>query len=183
MQEAPSYIAAVLRIEMECLEDFLMQGQVFRQIQIPDWGNRIHLMSLGDFLERVAVSECLAEDLRLDAQTHGDITRLLETWNRQAAHLGQREMNSRMRSLQWSLEGWHREGNLNQSYLATEMSQRARLERLGAYLGWQGAERDLHGMDAQIRSMTHEGPFMWNPAFAAAYPQPEYWFLYRAVRV
>lgn len=186
MNESPSRIRAMLRTETECLEDYLLGNTVYRQIRVEEHGHAFqHLMSLGSYLEHQALWETVGPD-------HPDMARdtaglaaagdtLMTTFSTQVDSLGTRELKARLRSLQWSLEEWIREDSLTMSYFASEMAQRSRMQRIGDTRGWFGVDRDLKPIDDRIRTMTHAGPFIWNPVYSKAFPEEAYWFLYRRV--
>jgi len=183
MNDSPVQIQAIVQTEAGLLEDYLLHNEVYRQIQISEFGNQIHVMSLGDFLEYQAVGDMLGLNTdRLNstqAETWQDRLRVFQA---QAERLGAREVKARLDSLQWNMEDWGKEDGLNQRLYAAAMSQRTRMQRVGDMFGWFGLEDVLAQADTRIRNLTVEGPFIWAQTYKEAYPQADYWFLYRQIR-
>lgn len=178
MNEDPTRIQAVLQAEIQCLESYLLGPDVYRQIRVEDRGHVVlHLMSLGDYLELQAIARTQAAD---DPTAPGEA--LLRTFSRQADALAARELQARLQSLQWSMEEWSKEGHLNARYFAAEMVQRSRIQRLGAARGWFRIVQELEALDARIQSVTVPGPFIWRPDYVKAFPEDQFWFLYRTLR-
>ena len=181
MNDSPEKIKAILQTEANLLEDFLLQNEVYRQIQISEFGNQIHLMSLGDFLEYRAVGDTLGvtSDTAMAEPAWQELLRVFQV---RAAQLGARELKARLDSLQWNMEDWSKEGGLNQRHYAAAMTQRTRMQRVGNLLGWFGLESSLAQIDSRIRHLTMDGPFIWTRTYREAYPPSDYWFLYRQTR-
>lgn len=178
MNEDPTRIQAILQAETQCLEAYLLGPDVYRQIRVEDRNHVIlHLMSLGDYLELRAIARTLAAD---DPTAPGET--LLRTFSRQADALAARELQARLQSLQWSMEEWSKEGHLNARYFAAEMVQRSRIQRLGAAHDWFRIAQDLEALDARIQGVTVPGPFIWRQDYVKAFPEDQFWFLYRTLR-
>ena len=176
-------VQAILCTETKLLEDFLLQNEVYRQVQIEELGNRIHLMSLGDFLEYRNLGDIIEDSISLtvsDANV-ADWRKVLRIHQQQAKNLGEREIKSRLGSLQWNMEDWGKEKVLSLHLFAATMSQRVRIQRIGDMWGWFGLENELGETDGRIRTLTTAGPFLWPEFLKAAYPEAQYWFLYRAI--
>ncbi len=187
MFEIPQRIRAVLATEASVLEDYLMSQLVYRQVRVEDAGRFLqHLMSLGDFLEHRAVWEALiAQRPESYSPADAELARVGESQLRTFAHrtekLAHREIKARLDSLRWNLESWTKEGHPGPTLFATEMAQRSRIQRLGDRFGWTAANGALQEVDARIRTRTEKGDFIWNIAYAGAFPPASYWFLYRRV--
>ncbi len=187
MFETPQRIRAILTAEAGVLEDYLMGSLVYRQVRVEDEGQFVqHLMSLGDFLEHRAVWKVLTtQQLEVYAQVDTTLAKAgesqLRTFADRAAQLAQREIKARLDGLRWNLESWTDEGHLSPTLFATEMAQRSRIQRLGETFSWSAANGVLQEVDARIQRMTGKGDFIWNLAYADAFPPDAYWFLYRKV--
>ncbi len=184
MYDTPAQIQAILRTELQLLEDYLLGNDVYRHIQIAELGNQFHIMSLGDFLEYRAVGHILETTChasKADPETANG-QRLLHIFQEQAQRLGARELKARLGILQWNMEDWSRQNTRNQQHYTTVMAQRTRMQRVGDMFGWSDLASTLADTDARIREVTVTGPFIGTPAYSAAYPEQAYWFLYRHIR-
>lgn len=189
MIDDPAEVGAILRSEIEVLETFLLKGDVFRQVPIPDLGNRVHLMSIADYLEHRDIWYCL-EQQGLVPEEHFHATpplaeseRLLAIFTSETETLAQRELASRIRSLTWEMDEWSREGEPAQAHFSTVMGHRARIQRLAAFRGWHGNQADVADLDRRIESRSLPGPFCGPTTVQDAFPASDYWFLYRCVRL
>lgn len=190
MIDEPAEIGAILRSEIEVLEAYLLKGDVFRQVPISSLGNRAHLMSIADYLEHRDIWRCLERQGLVPGEGHhasspplaeGD--RLLAIFSSETDTLAQRELASRVRSLTWAMDEWSREGEPAQAHFATAMGHRARIQRLADFRGWYGHQAEVADLDRRIESHSLPGPFCGPPRVRVAFPEADYWFLYRRVRV
>ena len=188
MIDDPAEIGAILRSEIEILEAYLLKGEVFRQVPISSLGNRVHLMSIGDYLEHRDIWRCLARQELVSGEgrhtcpalPEGD--RLLEIFSSETNALAQRELASRVRSLTWAMDEWSREGEPAQAHFSTAMGHRARVQRLADLRGWFGCQAEVADLDRRIESHSMQGPFCGPTRIRGAFPEADYWFLYRRVR-
>ncbi len=189
MIDDPAAIGAILRSEIEVLEAYLLKGDVFRQVPISNLGNRAHLMSIADYLEYRDIWRCferqglVPEGHRASSPPLTEGNRLLDIFSSETDTLAQRELASRVRSLTWAMDEWSREGEPAQAHFATAMGHRARVQRLADFRGWSGHQAEVADLDRRIESHSLPGPFCGPPRVRGAFPEADYWFLYRRVRV
>ena len=188
MIDDPAKISAILRSEIEVLEAFLLKGDVFRQIPISNLGNRAHLMSIADYLEHRDIWCCLEQQELVSGEGHhaspalAEGNGLLEVFSSATDTLAQRELASRIRSLTWAMDEWSREGEPSQAHFSTAMGHRARVQRLADFRGWHGNQAAIVSLDRRIESHSMPGPFCGPIKVQSAFPEADYWFLYRRVR-
>ena len=188
MIDNPAAVSAILRSEIEVLESYLLKGDVFRQVPISGLGNRSHLMSIADYLEHRDIWRCLErqglateEDCPVALPLAGG-DKLLGIFASETGALAQRELTSRVGSLTWAMDEWSREGEPAQAHFETAMGHRARIQRLADFHGWHGNQAAVADLDRRIESHSRSGPFCGPTRVQAAFPAPDYWFLYRRVR-
>ena len=188
MIDDPAEVGAILRSEIEVLEAYLLKGDVFRQIPIPNLGNRAHLMSIADYLEHRDIWHCLEQQgLATEEDNHAapplaESEQLLAIFTSETGTLARRELTSRIRSLTWAMDEWSREGEPSQAHFATAMGHRARIQRLADFRGWHGNQAKVADLDRRIESHSMPGPFGGPAKIRDAFPASDYWFLYRRVR-
>jgi hypothetical protein len=188
MIDDPVELGAILRSEIEVLEAYLLKGDVFRQVPISCLGNRAHLMSIADYLEHRDIWLCLerqglvSEEGRHASPLLAEGNRLLKIFSSETDTLARRELASRVRSLTWAMDEWSREGEPAQAHFSTAMGHRARVQRLADFRGWFGHQAEVVDLDRRIESHSLQGPFCGPIRVRSAFPEADYWFLYRRVR-
>lgn len=189
MIDDPAEIGAILRSEIEILEAFLLKGDVFRQIPIASLGNRAHLMSIADYLEHRDIWCCLKRQGLVSGEGRhafpplAEGNGLLEVFASATRTLAQRELASRVRSLTWAMDEWRREGEPSQAHFSTAMGHRARIQRLADFRDGHGNQATVADLDRRIESHSMPGLFCGPTKVQDAFPEANYWFLYRRARV
>lgn len=162
---------ALLRQMTSELAEYLLADVLFWPL-----GGSAHYpkLSLGQYLlTRARLAAALqARAAPLNQQADG----ILAQWASAAERKASQELPTRVRL-------WETYLNERQGRYAVEVTQRAIAALLlGRFpgLGATPEARRLEALDASLRGQTAAGAFVWEADLQPAFPEAEFWFLYRA---
>ena len=177
--EAPNRADLVfLTAALPDLRDYILSAELYWPLR-PERG-----VGGGLRLPQLTIGNLLLSMARLAGTSTPEIEQIqalraewLSNWRRKAA----REYESRLNLWQrYLLELRESAGRQPASY-TSEVRNRAILQLLRSETGEElpgHIDEQLAGLDAILRGITREGLFIWEPELQAAFPQPEFWFLY-----
>lgn len=164
---------AALREMTAQLSDYLLSDILFWQLS---GSSDFPKLSLGSYW-------LVRQRLSADDQHHAEIERLnqqadavLAQWRSTAERKATGELHAR-------LNLWQRFLGDGQGRYATEVAQRAMMALLLRHfpaLASSPEAQTLAALDAALRGRTEAGPFVWAPELQPAFPEGEFWFLYRS---
>ncbi len=171
------------------LEDFLRSPLVFYPLNIPSARHSLTPMSeltLGSFLLTEKKIRFLAAHGLIDKNPESEMQtaeNIRKRWPALWSKKIRLEFPARIRQWSAALQDWSSEPGFSAAEYTAQAYQRAILELLQQDPEVSPNQREsLNRLDVQITSLTRQGAFIWPADFESAFPQQNYWFLYRQPR-
>jgi hypothetical protein len=161
---------------MESLEAYLLSEELFWPLS----GNLARL-TLGGMLlagKRLEARAEAGEWLPLAARLDAVRSKWRSAWERKAT----REVHARLDLWNNTLEEFRQ--NSDPGVYSQQVQWRVMLQLLGG--GFLIPPHDLEalsGLDAILKSLWLPGAFVWEADLSAAFPEPDYWFLYGKLKL
>lgn len=189
LAEEPAVDIAVLGAAVDELEEYIIAGEVYRTVRVvTPAGAQMVQMSGGDMLtrlfrlqgerDRLPVEErSQVKDLALRAESTAYSLRT------RFHDLLQREMKSRIDSLNWFLDDIMGDPKRARAEYPYEIRNRQRIDAIAAELGDDIApalKSELRRVDDRIRLIVRPAEFVWNASLAPIFPRDRFWYLYTA---
>lgn len=171
----------------DALEYYLIEGEIYRTVVTPvEHGYERFTMSAGELLALLHKldaqrSELLQDQRRLVDEVKDKVQRVTQRlWGRYHQLL-EREIISRLDSLNWFLNDCQNDMAKCRDYYPSEIRNRARIEEL--LLAWGekvplSVSDRVERIDQRIRQLTEVAPFIWSNEEEKRFPQDPYWYLH-----
>ncbi len=185
MPETDLAVAAVMVAE---LEDYIVEDELYRTIQVrlPGRGDVLIKMTGGDLLTRLY--RLSAEHARLSSQQQeqlqaldGEARRIINSLKTRFHQRLQREVKSRLDSLRWYIDEAYDDAARARGNYPFEMRNRQRIEEILKELGSdipQSLSTELAAVDSRLRALRMGPNFVWDPSLESIFPRKPYWYLY-----
>jgi hypothetical protein len=161
---------------MESLEAYLLSEELFWPLA----GNLPRLTLSGMLLagKRLEVRAEAGEWLPLLTRLEAVRSKWRSAWERKAA----REVHARLDLWKNYLEEFQQ--NLDPGVYSQQVQWRVMLQLLGGGLLIPPHDLEtLNGLDEILKAFWLPGEFVWEADLSAAFPEPDYWFLYGALKI
>lgn len=187
LAESPAVDIAVLGAEIDELEDYIIADEVYRTVRVvTPSGAQMVQMSGGDMLTRLFRLQGERERLPVDQRSQvKDLALRAESTAyslRTRFHdLLQREMKTRIDSLNWFLDDVMGDPKRARAEYPYEIRNRQRIDAIAAELGDDLApalKSELHRVDERIRLIVRPAEFVWDESLAPIFPRERFWYLY-----
>ena len=186
LAEDPSVDIAVLGAEVDELEEYIVAGEVYRTLRVAmSGGAQMVQMSGGDLLtrlfrlrgecERLPTAQCSqVKDLaaRAESTAYSLRTRFHD--------LLQREMRTRIDSLNWFLDDVMGDPKRARAEYPYEIRNRQRIDAIVVELGddlSSALKAEVHRVDDRIRLIVRPADCVWDESLATLFPRGRFWYL------
>lgn len=171
----------------DALEYYLIEGEIYRTVVTPvEHGYERFTMSAGELLALLHKldaqrSELLQDQRRLVDELKDKVQRVTQRlWGRYHQLL-EREIISRLDSLNWFLNDCQNDMAKCRDHYPSEIRNRERIEELlqawGEKVPLSVSDR-VERIDQRIRQLTEAAPFIWSKEEEKRFPQDPYWYLH-----
>lgn len=172
---------AVLTAMLGAFDDFVISDEVFwslRDVRFP----QLSIGGLALYARRVAALGAGDPDT---AALLADYERKANEWRSNLRRKAPAEVRARLNSLRWFLEDCP-DRPACRDYYPNEIAARVYLHGLLPLLGTSeddDALRDqVAAVDGRLRRLLVSGAFVWEPDLQPAFPEQDFWYLYRLPR-
>jgi len=186
--EDPATDLIVAQTMVDELEDYILQGEVYRTITVAGAisGDPRIQMSGGDLLTRFHRLQGQRDQLSAAEQSRLDMLQEQANGVMNTHRTGfhdhlQREMKTRLNSIKWFLDDGHEDPQRSRIDFPFEMRNRQRIEEILKVLGDDlptDLATTLKAIDQRIQKVAYGAPFIWDEGLESVFPRSPYWYLY-----
>lgn len=171
---------------MAALEDYLNADPIYWPLR--HFSATLPAFSIGGLLESLRRLEALADRLSPEGReilrrAREGLEQARQRYAGRYAHKVERELHSRLDAWAWFLEDYERGPEEGAASFPAQVHIRLKIALLleeaeGLGLAVAPLRRRLQELDQTLRRHWIPGPFLWEEALQAAFPQDRFWWLY-----